>query len=374
MTLPVLGWCVKLKTEFAALIRFVAIPLLLAGAAAFAQDQETGTTVEPETAAEEAAPLSQDVEANEDNYRQFMELKDPLRQRPVIPENAFKPGTGLKKLEDLPEESQKHLRNQLREVIVESGPWQPGEEQEDYPYVPSEAALKNSALQKQEAEAWGELVASYHEREAEIYANAARTRAAAAAGEAAMGADSGRDGTRSGESRGKQGTQAGERGRQAQGDAADSYSPGATRDPDATAESGVSQNALEFLRQSGAGNPSAANDDVAANESESGNESAKATASQPVSESASPPNGDSTALPDAIESESTGGASQNALQYLTGGGDATENDTSTEPRDTLSIEELLQARGVTGSTGSDSSAGVAAEDEPDPDTDDENGS
>src|SRR5210317_259422 len=84
-----------------------------------AQENETAPSplpVDEEAApAEPDGPAGQEVEINEDNYRQFMELKDAMRQRDIIPENIFKPGSGLQKLDKLPEESQKHLRNQLRE-------------------------------------------------------------------------------------------------------------------------------------------------------------------------------------------------------------------------------------------------------------------
>jgi len=93
-----------------------------------------------EAVSEEEVPAGQEVEINEDNYRQFMELKDANLQREIIPENVFKPGSGLQKLEKLPEESQKHLRNQLREIIVQGDPWQPGDEETEYPYTPSVAA------------------------------------------------------------------------------------------------------------------------------------------------------------------------------------------------------------------------------------------
>ncbi|MGA9573427.1 MAG: hypothetical protein WBS20_05710, partial [Lysobacterales bacterium] len=111
--------------------------------------QEAQPAPSPADAAEKAAveeaeaPSSQEVEINEDNYRQFMELKDAKQQRGIIPETAFKPESGLHKLEKLPEESQKHLRNELREIIVQGDPWQPGDEDAEYPYVPSVAARKD---------------------------------------------------------------------------------------------------------------------------------------------------------------------------------------------------------------------------------------
>ena len=75
------------------------LPVLLLTCSVFAQENETapgpataaetGETEEPETSA------SQEVEINEDNYRQFMELRDANRQRNIIPENIFKPDSGL---------------------------------------------------------------------------------------------------------------------------------------------------------------------------------------------------------------------------------------------------------------------------------------
>jgi hypothetical protein len=114
------------------LISLLTVMALLYAPVGFSQDNEpaetapTGTETDAATPEDSDVPAGQEVEINEDNYRQFMELRDPLEQRSGIPEDAFKPGTGLQKLDKLPEESQKHLRNQLREVIVQSDQWKPG--------------------------------------------------------------------------------------------------------------------------------------------------------------------------------------------------------------------------------------------------------
>ena len=171
-------------------------------------------TAESKPAEEAEAPASQAVEINEDTYRQFMELKDANRQSDIIPETVFKPGSGLQKLDKLPEESQKHLRNELREIIVEGGPWQPGDADKEFPYVPSAAAVKDPALQKQELEAWGELVDGYNQREAQIYENAAGTHAAGATedgnGESPGGGAKQAAGGTGQDSEGNQGQQAGQ--------------------------------------------------------------------------------------------------------------------------------------------------------------------
>ena len=55
----------------------------------FGQDTEaalpSGEDVEAATPEEPEIPASQEVEINEDNYRQFMELRDANRQRDIIP-------------------------------------------------------------------------------------------------------------------------------------------------------------------------------------------------------------------------------------------------------------------------------------------------
>jgi hypothetical protein len=216
--------------------------------------------VETKPAEEKAAPASQEVEINEDSYRQFMELKDANRQGDIIPENVFKPGSGLQKLEKLPEESQKHLRNELREIIVQGDPWQPGDERAGYPYVPSEAASRDPALQKQEMEAWGELVDSYNQREAQIYENASRTHAARTT-EDGNGENPGEGANPTGgtgqDNEGSRGQQASQENNPGQTDTAGTYSPNAINNPNAQSASGVSQNAMEFLQGRGQAGSSA---------------------------------------------------------------------------------------------------------------------
>ena len=48
-----------------------------------ADETQTGTAPE------------QEVEVNEDNYRQFMELKDALQQRNVPPQNSYQSQSGM---------------------------------------------------------------------------------------------------------------------------------------------------------------------------------------------------------------------------------------------------------------------------------------
>jgi hypothetical protein len=221
--------------------------LLLAPAVYSQQEPEPA---EEEVGQSEPAADSGQVEANEDIYRQFMELKDGLQQRAPSPQDSWQSRSRLQKLDELPEDSQKHLRNQLREVIVEGGAWQPGDQDKDYPYVPSEAARENARLQRQEAEAWGELLDSYHAREAQIYANAARSQAASAT--VSLQREAAQPGTEGAEGVGResQGAQAGAPAIRAE-TRRDSFAPGAQAGSQAPGEQGVAQSAMDFLQQSG---------------------------------------------------------------------------------------------------------------------------
>lgn len=366
------------------LLGLLAMQLLVYPMLAPAQQDQTTLATEAPAESTADAPADQEVEINEDNYRQFMELKDALQQRTVLPENSYQSQAGLEKLDRLPEESQKHLRNQLREIIVQGDPWQPGDEESDYPYVPSAMAANDPALKNQEAEAWGELVDNYHAREAEIYANSQRSNAAsAAAGFPATGTGSSATAgaETSGGSTGQSvpGQQAGSQNSSRQADAADSYSPNAANNVNATSAEGVSQNAMEFLRKSrnitdnkiniSANSLSNDHRDMGAEGKPSQTEtqpgqaskqfSAQPQANQPqdAQQQASrdqasqqrntdtPPAMSATQVKSTVDettTESEEGVSQNALEYLTGESSGAEP----VPADTLTIEELLNARGV----------------------------
>ena len=338
-------------------------------------------TAETEEAAAETAKR-QEVEINEDNYRQFMELKDPLQQRTILPEDSYQSRSGLQKLDKLPEESQKHLRNQLREIIVQRKQWQPGDENGDYPYVPSEAATTDGALQTQEAEAWGELVEQYHARESDIYANAARTRAAAVAAGSFGGGN--KDSAGGSEGQGAAGKQAGQQSSSDQKATEGGYSPNAANDPSADSTDGVSQNAMEFLMKSGnlggnvadqaAGSPggntgqTGAQGQSAQAQSSQGQSGQQQASQDQVSQQTGAEQAQtssSAVVPVPTEEPSTAGTSQNALEYLTG----KEAQNEADPVDTLTIEDLVNAQGVSAQIGVGTSAGNASDtEEPDEDT------
>lgn len=168
---------------------------------------------------------SRETDFSEENFRRSMELRDRALQRsPDLTTGSYSTGTGLRALDELPESSQKHLREELREVIVRNGPWTPEAAGEVYPYTPSDGAKENRSLQKRERSAWGELVAEYHEREAAIHANAARSQAATSPIPNSKG-------------------QAGSQGREREHAAAQAGNSA----QQATVPQGVSQNALELL-------------------------------------------------------------------------------------------------------------------------------
>ena len=363
---------------------------------AFAQDEEvtTGSELEQSDGTEEAASTDQEVEINEDNYRQFMELKDVIPQRNAMPETAYKSQAQMQKLDKLPEESQKHLRNQLREIIVQGDPWKPGDEDAEYPFTASAAAQNNPSLQKQETEAWGELVGSYHEREAQIYGNSSRSAAAAAGGQSnSPGEDGGADGNDS--NQGGRGQQEGKENNSGEVGSAGSYSPKSSNDQAAKNTDGVSQNAMEFLNaQSGTGsNQQTANQNSQAgsgnNKPEESEEKAQnameflnaqtGTDSSQQTENQNSQAGSGNNKPEESEEKAQNAleflnttsstapnsnsaqndpqaqdsdkqvtvkqeAEQNALDYVTE--NSTENDTTTDA-DTISIQDLLNVQGVT---------------------------
>jgi hypothetical protein len=290
--------------------RLLSIFILLYSPASFTQEQQ-------ETApGDSSKSASQEVEITEDNYRQFMELKDARQQRRILPEDAFKPKAGLQKIDKLPEDSQKHLRNQLREIIVQGDKWQPGDEGKHFPYVPSEAAVSNQALQEQEAAAWGELVDNYHRREREIYENSARTQAAMA-DEGSTGSNTGNgspgDGTGQPGAEQQDAQQAGPD----QVSSADSYSPNASNSADRSGTQGVSQNAMEYLQKmaqqdTGGTGGSPASIPQNGNEGEDLQQSGQPTvaAKNPGMESTSANASENT------QKQGEAGASQNAMEFL----------------------------------------------------------
>lgn len=285
---------------------------------AFAQDETPAPQTDNEEVTEQVQP-DQEVEVNEDNYRQFMELKDGLQQRTVAPQDSYESGSGLQKLDNLPEASQKHLRNQLREVISQGDRWQPGDENADYPYVPSAEARTDAGLQKQEIEAWGELLDSYHAREAQIYANSARSSAALAGSGAGMSGQDGETGDK-GENNASGGHEGSERPGSRQDGEAGSFTPGQQGGARTQSPEGVSQSAMEFLQNAGyqGGNSSADGAQQQAGESGQMTGQAQQGTQQAMAQAGAQGQGQSAnpGAQGASQAQEPDGSEQNAMQYL----------------------------------------------------------
>jgi hypothetical protein len=222
---------------------------LWATPASFAQDAEPA-------AAQDAAGRSAEVEESDEEYRRRMELED-ARQRNLgytLPPESYV--AQQDKLDKLPEPSRDNVRDQLVDIIVENGEWEPSDALKEYPYEPTAAALEDPDLLEMEQAAWDEQIDKYHKREAAAFGtylgpvpgpgnpSGAEGGAQAQAGEGAegsgpAGAQPGSAGEMEG---GSQGGQAGSAG---------TYSPASSSQAGSGEEistAGVRQSALDFLK------------------------------------------------------------------------------------------------------------------------------
>lgn len=315
-------------------------------------------------AADEQTPASgtQETEVSEDNYRRFMELKDARIERDAFPTNAFTPQAGLQKLGELPESSQRHLRDQLRGIIIddEDG-WSPEDAGTLYPFTPSSEAQGDAGLRAAEGEAWRELVANYHEREAAIYANAERSASATVPGTPGNGASgTGEPPGSAGGSGGASGSEQEQAAGGEPGSRADASTPAAAANglngqpapQGRSGQEGVSQSALDYLTQATA-TPGQAD---AAGAGEAEGEAGEPAEASPGAESA-PSNSDAAAQ--AAESAADASAqAQNAAAES-----ANEPQTESDERPPLDVEytspgyialkDLEQVRAVSGDTQAD---------------------
>jgi hypothetical protein len=188
---------------------------------------------------------SERVESSDDAYRRRMELEDARRQDPSYTDPVDSYKEDLEKIDKLPEESRENIRDQLVDVIVKNGEWEPSDALDEYPYEPTEAAEGDPVLMEQEQEAWEEQIEKYHEREA-----------------AAFGAYRGPvpgPGNPTGQQGGQPGSQGSEQGQQGQGGQGSGQSgagsPGTYQhqsnqsgSEDEISTDGVSESALDFLK------------------------------------------------------------------------------------------------------------------------------
>ncbi len=223
-----------------------------------------------EDADKQAEDTSKQVDESEENYRTRMELRDQRYREQPRADMIYSSQAGTEKIDQLPEASREHIKEQLRDMIIASRQWKPGEDVSDYPYEPSAAAQTDAKLRSQEREAWAEQLQKYQQREAAAYADAEGKPNAQAGGQ-----QSGSEGA-AGSRQGKNGS-AGKSSAagQSQADAArnsESYEA-QHRETEAVSTAGVSENALSFL-QGKAGQPGAATPQTKAIEAGESDESA----------------------------------------------------------------------------------------------------
>jgi len=119
--------------------------------------------------AEDTEGRSTEVEESDEAYRRRMELED-ARQRNLgytLPPESY--AAQQEKLDKLPEESRDNIRDQLVDIIVENGEWEPSDALKDYPYEPTAAAQADPDLLEREQAAWDEQIDKYHKREAAAF-------------------------------------------------------------------------------------------------------------------------------------------------------------------------------------------------------------
>ena len=228
--------------------------VLCAAPAALAQVADQDPDQNP---VQEADGGSAEVEESDEAYRRRMELED-ARQRNLgytLPPESY--AAQQEKIDKLPEESRDNIRDQLIDIIVADGEWEPSDALKEYPYQPTEAALADADLLAREQEAWEEQVDKYHKREAAAFGtylgpvpgpgNPGGQEGGTEAGEAAQGEDvaglqqgGGPDGTGDGQEGGQEGSSG----------AAGTYDPSRSRrseSGDEVSTAGTRQSALDFL-------------------------------------------------------------------------------------------------------------------------------
>ena len=225
---------------------FALLLALFGLAPAFAQDSEP---------AEDEDGSSEQVEQRDDAFRRQMELEDARsRDRTYVDSTYGGQKTKLEKIDKLPEESRDNIRDQLVDVIMENGDWEPKDVLEEYPYTPTEGAQSDPELKQQEQEAWDEQVEKYHEREAAAFGAHRGPVPGPGNPTGQQGGEQG-EGSEQGQQGGEQGS--GEGGQDGGGDGESRDDTEGTYEPyqsssngseDEVSTAGVSESALDFLR------------------------------------------------------------------------------------------------------------------------------
>ena len=185
---------------------------------------------------------SQQVEESDEAFRRRMELEDARRRNSgyAVPTDTTKPKQ--EKLDKLPPESRENIRDQLVDIIVENGEWEPSDALKDYPYRPTAAAKQDRDLLEQEQAAWDEQVQKYHEREAAAFG-------AYRGPVPGPGNPTGEQGSGGNEGAGNAGSAGGgEEETEAGAVSAAAYQSSHSRPEEETSTAGVSESALDFLK------------------------------------------------------------------------------------------------------------------------------
>lgn len=190
-------------------------------------------------------PSSRQVEESEEAYRRRMELEDVRSREAGFADTTHSQKAEEEKIDSLPQASRDNIRDQLVDLIMENGEWEPRDALEEYPYEPSAAAQSNQELAGQEQEAWDEQIEKYHQREAQAF-GATRPSPGGPPGRESAQGDEG-----AGQEQGQTPGNAGSQGSGATGAPAgfQPYEPGEHDQEEGLSTAGVSESALDFLRR-----------------------------------------------------------------------------------------------------------------------------
>ena len=200
---------------------------------------QTGAPGSDDGSARTEQESSRKVDESEESYRTRMELRDQRYREQKRADMIYAIPAGTSKLDQLPEASREHIKQQMRERTIASRQWKPGEDVSDYPYEPSEAAQTDAKLHNLEREAWAEQLEKYQQREAAAYANTQGGQSALAGGqESGKGGANGSSGASTASAS------------QNQADAARKPDPyeGTGGETEEISTAGVSESALGFLQ------------------------------------------------------------------------------------------------------------------------------
>ena len=250
--------------------------------------------------AEESGGTSAEVEESDEAYRRRMELED-ARQRDLgytLPPETY--AAKQEKLDKLPEESRDNIRDQLVDIIVEDGDWEPSDALKDYPYEPTAAARADPELLLQEQEAWDEQIEKYHKREAAAFGtylgpvpgsgNPDGAEGQSRQAEGGEGSDQGGGQQGAGaEQESQQGAPESEDAEQRSAGTYEPYQSNRSSSEEAVSTAGVQQSALDFVKSlQGQGQPGADADGKASGanaEADPAQASAASASAQPAVES-----------------------------------------------------------------------------------------